>query len=473
MSASPRWSVPQEWNWVTVSDIADVTGGGTPSVRNSENFVDDGGIPWITPADLTGYEGAYISRGKRNLSDQGYAKSSAKLLPTGAVLFTSRAPIGYCAIASNPIATNQGFKSLTLYGGISAEYTRLYLKWSKPFLETMASGTTFLELSGSKLQKAPFPLPPLAEQKRIVTKLDALSARSTRARGELDRIDTLVKRYKQAVLSKAFSGELTAQSKWKPCPDDFAVYVRSGQLPAAWKIEELGSISEIQSGLALGKKRKADVDLIELPYLRVANVQRGWLALDEIKTVGVTEKEAEKLFLHPGDILMNEGGDRDKLGRGWVWEGQIDRCIHQNHVFRVRLQNEVLPPRFVSYFANAFGQRHFFDQGKQTTNLASISKSKLSAMQIPVPSFDEAQQIVRRIESAFGKIDRLAAEAKRALELTDRLDEAILAKAFRGELVPQDPDDEPASVLLERIKAERAAAPKAKRGRGRGKKEKA
>jgi type I restriction enzyme S subunit len=126
-----------------------------------------------------------------------------------------------------------------------------------------------------------------------------------------------------------------------------------------------------------------------------------------------------------------------------------------------------VPPRFLSYYANEFGQAHFFDQGKQTTNLASISKSKLSAMEIPVPPFEEAAEIVRRIESAFAKIDRLASQAKRALELVGKLDEAILAKAFRGELVPQDDSDEPAEKLLERIRAERAAAPKAKRGRGR------
>jgi type I restriction enzyme S subunit len=207
--------------------------------------------------------------------------------------------------------------------------------------------------------------------------------------------------------------------------------------------------------------------LLELPYLRVANVQRGWLDLREIKTIEVTAKEADALFLRQGDVLMNEGGDRDKLGRGWVWDGQIHDCIHQNHVFRVRLASGTVPPRFLSYYANEFGQKHFFDEGKQTTNLASISKSKLSAMNVPVPPFKEAIEIVRRIESAFAKIDRLAKEAKRALELVGRLDEAILAKAFRGELVPQDENDEPAEHLLERIRAEREASPKATRGRGR------
>ena len=456
MSPEPRWSVPEGWSWTSIEDIAEVTGGGTPPANDPRNFAESEGIPWVTPADLTGYEGTYIGRGRRNLSERGYKSSAAKLLPAGAVLFTSRAPIGYCAIAANPMATNQGFKSLTLFGGISGEFVRYYLKWSKPFLESLASGTTFLELSGSKFGRAPLPLPPLAEQKRIVAKLDSLIAKSARARSELTRIENLVARYKQAVLSKAFSGELTSVVN--------ADANRESGLssPPNWRRMQLGEIAEIKSGITLGKKRKPDEQLLKLPYLRVANVQRGWLDLREMKTVEVTATEAEALFLREGDVLMNEGGDRDKLGRGWVWEGQIPDCIHQNHVFRVRLAPETVPPRFLSYYANEFGQKHFFDQGKQTTNLASISKSKLSAMDVPVPPFHEAEEIVRRVESAFTIVDRLKSQAERVLELLGKLDEAILAKAFSGELVPQDDGDEPADKLLERISTERAAAPKAK-----------
>lgn len=355
-------------------------------------------------------------------------------------------------------------------GAVEPEFLWRYLRQSsfrRTAEQSMTGAVGQRRVPKQYLEQTELPLPPLAEQKRIVAKLDALSARSARARNDLARIDILVKRYKQAILSKAFSGELTSNVEWRPTPEGMVRTSNRDRLPASWQVCSLAEIAEIQSGLALGKKRKHDAELIELPYLRVANVQRGWLTLEEIKTVEVTEKEAQRLFLKPGDVLMNEGGDRDKLGRGWVWNGEIDNCIHQNHVFRVRLHADALPPKFLSYFANEFGQQHFFSQGKQTTNLASISKTKLSAMNVPVPPFPEAQEIVRRIERAFRKIDRLAAEAQRALALTDRLDEAILARAFRGDLVPQDPADEPASLLLDRIRAERATAPIPKRGRRR------
>ncbi|TNC09086.1 type I restriction endonuclease subunit S [Methylobacterium terricola] len=453
MSIEPRWPIPKSWSWTSIGSIADVTGGGTPPANDPTNFVQDGGIAWITPADLAGYEKTFIERGRRSLSEQGYRKSAAKLLPAGAVLFTSRAPIGYCAIAANPIATNQGFKSLTLFGGISAEFARYYLRWSKQFLENFASGTTFLELSSSKVQQVPFPLPPLAEQKRIVAKLDALNARLRHAHTELTRVEALVSHYKKAVLTKFFDDGLRLIEDTGANSDKKANHL------SHWKITQLGEIADVKAGITLGKKRKSDDQLLELPYLRVANVQRGWLDLREMKTVGVTAKEARALILREGDVLMNEGGDRDKLGRGWVWDGQIANCIHQNHVFRVRLKPGTIPPRYLSYYTNEFGQKHFFDEGKQTTNLASISKSKLSEMLIPVPSYGEAEEIVFHIEAAFAKIDRVADHAKYTLGLVRRLNEALLAEAFRGELVDQDQNDEPASSLLERIERHRINQP--------------
>lgn len=336
-----------------------------------------------------------------------------------------------------------------------------WFNWDKENIKAAhGTGSTMIHVTKGDMEQRRISLPPLAEQKRIVAKLDALNAKSARARTELARIETLVSRYKQAVLSKAFSGELTS-ARFAEAEGEIRL-----SHPPHWKQTQLGEIADIKSGITLGKKRKPDEQLLELPYLRVANVQRGWLDLREIKTIEVTAKEAGALFLREGDVLMNEGGDRDKLGRGWVWDGQIHDCIHQNHVFRVRLASGTVPPRFLSYYANEFGQKHFFDEGKQTTNLASISKSKLSAMTVPVPPFEEATEIVHRIEAAFAKIDRLTKEAKRALDLVGRLDEAILAKAFRGELVPQDENDEPAEHLLARIHANREAAPKGKRRRG-------
>ena len=132
-----------------MGEIADVVGGGTPKTKDPSNF-DNGDIPWITPADLTGYTAKYIERGKRNISKKGLDGSAARMMPAGAVLFSSRAPIGYVAIAANPVCTNQGFKSFVPRAGVLPEYLYYYLKQAKPLADDLASGTTFKEVSAKR-----------------------------------------------------------------------------------------------------------------------------------------------------------------------------------------------------------------------------------------------------------------------------------------------------------------------------------
>jgi type I restriction enzyme S subunit len=308
------------------------------------------------------------------------------------------------------------------------------------------------------LKSYPIALPPLAEQKRIVDKSGALIARIDRAAAELAQIPALIALYRSIVLDLAFSGRLTADMR-EHAPTD------AGLLPEGWSVCALGDISEIQGGIQVGRRRKGNETLVEVPYLRVANVQRGWLKLDEIKTISVTEAERDRLILKRGDVLMNEGGDRDKLGRGWIWEGQIDPCIHQNHVFRIRLRDGILPPKYLSHFANEKGQSYFFDAGTQTTNLASISKSKVAALPVPVPPWEEAVEINRRVEAVFGWLDRVATHYATATDLLPQLDATIWAKTFSGALVAQDPNEESAGALLARLGAEALQAPSSKHHR--------
>jgi len=221
----------------------------------------------------------------------------------------------------------------------------------------------------------------------------------------------------------------------------------------------LQDLAEIKGGLTLGKKRRQTDRLREVPYLRVANVQRGFLNLDEVKTVAATNSEVEDLRLLGGDILFNEGGDRDKLGRGWVWSGEIPECIHQNHVFRARLRSLVLVPKLVSMYANSFGQAYFLGRGKQTTNLASINLTKLCRLPIPVPPGNEQRRIVAKLETLLDRSRRAKEVLDAVPALIERFRRSVLAAAFRGDLTrdwrEKNRDVEPASKLLERIRAER------------------
>lgn len=437
MTTAALWGLPNSWEWSTFGTVATITGGGTPSAKDDSNFSENDGTPWITPADLTGFKSAYIKRGRRNLSEKGYKSSSARLLPKNTVLFTSRAPIGYCAIASNEIATNQGFKSLTLTGGISPEFVREYLIWSKPYLESLASGTTFLELSGSKLSEASLPVPPVAEQERIVTKLDSLRAKSVRARTELARIDTLVTRYKQAVLDQVFR-------------------IPSNSLPLSKAVNP-------DRGIPYGIVQTGKAAARGVPTIRCGDIKNYRVRKSELKLVDPEiADQYRRTVLKGGEVLI---AIRGTIGETCTVGSDLAGCNISREVAMIPLL-ETIEPEFVMYFLRSSRAREFIGANTKGSAQRGINLRDLRNLPIPDVNLMRQRDIVRRINSAFEKIDRLAAEAKRALELVGKLDEAILAKAFRGELVPQDPNDEPASVLLDRIKAERAAAPKAKRGRG-------
>jgi type I restriction enzyme S subunit len=169
-------------------------------------------------------------------------------------------------------------------------------------------------------------------------------------------------------------------------------------LPDGWRRISLQQIASIQTGVAKGKK--AVKNRIELPYLRVANVQDGHLELSEIKTISVSRPEVARYSLQPGDVLMTEGGDFDKLGRGFVWEGQLSQCLHQNHVFVVRADSNHLDPYFLTYQAgSSYGKGYFLSCSKQSTNLASINSSQLKEFPVLLPPPREQRTIVQTIRT--------------------------------------------------------------------------
>ena len=203
-SPNEPFGIPLSWVWCRLDTLGAIVGGGTPAAADDENFAESGnGVPWLTPADLGGYSELYIERGLRDLSKKGLSSSSATLMPAGTVLFTSRAPIGYVAIASNPISTNQGFKSIVPYLGDSSRFMAIAMLAFAPEIDAKAPGTTFKEVSGKIVSGIPFPLPPLAEQQRIVAKVDELMALCDRLEAGLAATDTSRQRLLESLIHEA------------------------------------------------------------------------------------------------------------------------------------------------------------------------------------------------------------------------------------------------------------------------------
>jgi len=217
-------TLPKGWKWVKVEDFAEVVSGGTPSTDRPEFW--NGDIAWITPKDLSDFKFRYISRGERNISRQGLESSNAKLLPKGTVLLSSRAPVGYLAIAKNELTTNQGFQSLVPKENVITEFLYYLLKDNVEYLKSQASGTTFGELSKSTLKKLIFPLPPLPEQKAIAEVLSSID----------DKID-LLHRQNKTLEEMA----MTLFRQW------FIEPIKDG-LPDGWEEVSLGEIFDIGIG---------------------------------------------------------------------------------------------------------------------------------------------------------------------------------------------------------------------------------
>jgi type I restriction enzyme, S subunit len=269
-------------------------------------------------------------------------------------------------------------------------------------------GIAQLNLSTKWIEQYKIPLPPLPEQKRIAAILDKADALRQKNKQLLAAYDELL----QSVFLDMFGDPVVNKQNWP--------------------VKLLSDVSEVVSGVTKGRKLKKE-ELISLPYIRVANVQDGHLNLNEIKTIDALPIDLEKYRLISGDILLTEGGDPDKLGRGAVWRGQIEDCIHQNHIFRVRIKKGVtLTEDYLSaLIGSAYGKRYFLKASKQTTGIASINSTQLKKFPVIMAPIE----LQRIFKSVIENIEAQKALVKQSLHESEDLFYGLVQKAFKGELV--------------------------------------
>ncbi|MEO5795598.1 MAG: restriction endonuclease subunit S [Rhodoferax sp.] len=271
------------------------------------------------------------------------------------------------------------------------------------------------------------PTPPVSEQTQIATFLDRETAKIDGLVAEQLRLMALLKEKRQAVITHAVTQGLNPDAPMKPSGVEWL-----GEVPAHWDVIALKRIADVQTGVAKGKDHGSRTT-ISVPYLRVANVQDGYLNLETVATMDIPPEDLQRYALQPGDVLMNEGGDFDKLGRGHVWEGQIEPCITQNHVFAVR------PRKVASAWLNAvtgsnFAQFYFMTRSKQSTNLASISSTNLMELPVILPPENEQVEILAFIANQSARFDTLTAEAQRAIALLQERHTALVSAAVTGQI---------------------------------------
>jgi type I restriction enzyme S subunit len=315
------------------------------------------------------------------------------------------------------------------------------------------------------LKCEPFPVPPPEEQAAMVRFLDYANGRLERALRAKRKVIALLNEQKQAIIHRAVTRGLGPAVPLKPSGIAWL-----SDIPKHWGVLPLKAVSEIQGGITLGKDYAGQATRA-YPYLRVANVQAGHANLAVVKTIRVTKADAERCLLQKGDVLMTEGGDPDKLGRGCVWDAQVAPCLHQNHVFAVRPNHLRLEPQFLSaLMGTRYARAYFQSTAKQTTNLAATNKTKIGMFKVLLPKLDEQNRILTALNEETRPVNTAINRLEREIELlreyrtrlvadvvTGKLDVRLAARQLPAEAVAPEAAV-PADDLADEVEARRAGS---------------
>jgi type I restriction enzyme S subunit len=471
--------LPPGWKIVQLQDIGKIVSGGTPSTKVAEYWEEE--ICWISPADLSGYNQKYISKGNKSISKFGLENSSAKLMPKGSILFSSRAPIGYVAIASNSLATNQGFKSIIPNENIFNEYIYYYLKSAKQLAEKHANGTTFKEISAKAFASLSIPLPPLPEQHRIVEKIEELFSELDDGVASLKKALEQLKTYRQAVLKWAFEGKLTekwrnthqdsledadtlleqikAERKrhyqqqledWKQALKEWENNGKETKKPTAprkqeyysplkqeetnklWKIpdkwtwEKVGNIC--QSIVPNRDKPKSFSG--NIPWITTPDIDSDLITLKLLPNhLGLNINEVE---LYNARVIPKNSVIMTCVGSfGIVCINTISCVINQQlHAF---MTHSYINNKYLAYALKI--QQSWMEKKSTSTTVVYLNKTNSNSVPIPLCSLQEQTKIVQEIESRLSICDQLEATLTENLDKAEALRQSILKRAFEGKLV--------------------------------------
>lgn len=389
-----------------LGDFCRTGSGGTPPRSQLGRYYEDGDIPWVKSGELR--EGLITST-EEHVTEAALKETTIKLVPAGAILLAMYgATVGRLAILGVEATTNQAVCHIVpdpdeadtryLYHAISAQV---------PAIIAMGVGGAQPNISQGLIKDLKVSLPPLSEQRRIAAILDQAEALRDKRREALAQLVSLT----QSIFVEMFGDPVANEKCW---PES----------------EKLGDLSEIVSGVTKGRSLDGKTTRV-LPYLAVANVQDKSLSLSAIKQIAATEEEIERYRLKKDDLLLTEGGDPDKLGRGTLWNDELPECIHQNHIFRVRVSDRRVSPCFLNWLiASQRGKQYFLRSAKQTTGIASINMTQLRGFPLLLPPIELQLQFESFVSEVKSKRKLLANSA----EHLDMLFASIQYKAFRGEL---------------------------------------
>lgn len=439
--ASKKQDLPPEWIFTQLKDIVNIKYGKNLPVKY---FIEDGKYPVFGANGLIGYYDKYIYENEQVLI-------SCRGANSGAVNYSPPK----CFITNNSlilelIAPNHIHSKILYYILQSVDRSQL------------VTGTAQPQVTIENTLPLTVPLPPLNEQKRIVAKLEKLLGKVNDCQERLEKIPTLLKRIRQSVLAAACSGRLTADWREKNPNVEPAEELlikdqkdKSNELPKNWCFVSVGDVIK---GIKYGTSKKCSYDKQSHPVLRIPNIIQGIIDRSDLKYTELSDKEYEKLKLIAGDLLMiRSNGSVSLVGQTAMVTKLEEGYTYAGYLIRLRPNSYLIDSSYLNFCLSSHEVRVQIElPARSTSGVNNINSTEVKKLAIRVPPLEEQKEIVKRVETLFKKCDLIEQRYQQAKAYTDKLTQSILAKAFRGELVPQNPNDEPASVLLEKIKAEKA-----------------
>ncbi|WP_084696378.1 restriction endonuclease subunit S [Maribacter thermophilus] len=431
----------EDWIECTVENVAQVLTGGTPSKKRPEFYSKDD-YPFYKPTDLNA--GINVIKSNDYLSSLGF-ENSRKAIKNSILVTCIGATIGKTGLIKNEGAFNQQINALFPKKGISNIFLYYQIIGSEfqQQIKANASSTTLPILNKSKFLKLKLNIPPLVEQKAIVKKIEELFSSLDSGIADLKKAQDQLKIYRQAVLKKAFEGELT---KEKASP-------------------ELIKLGDVIDKPRYGTSKKCSLEVKGIPVLRIPNIGSGIINTDELKYASFEEKEISTLKLKEGDILtIRSNGSVDLVGKCALITKKDINYLYAGYLIRLRPNHEKINSKYLLHCLSSHSLRvQIESKAKSTSGVNNINSGELASLEIPLFTIKEQHQIVSEIESRLSVCDTVEKDIADSLEKAQALRQSILKKAFEGKLLSeaeiadckQHPDYEPASVLLERIKEEK------------------
>jgi len=394
--------VMSKWSKVRLDECCEIVGGSTPNTNIASYW--DGTICWATPRDLSQLNGAYISDTPRKLTQAGLDSCGATILPTGSLLFSSRAPIGYVAVNTVPMATNQGFKSFVPKTNlVNSKFMYYWLRKNRAYFESLGNGATFKEVSKSIVSRIEILLPPLGEQRRIAEILDRAESLRAKRREAIAQLDILT----QAIFLEMF-GDPISNPKGFP----------------------IRKIKDLLESASYGTSEKSSSEG-KIPVLRMNNITRtGEIDLSDLKYMDLDDSQEERYLVQSGDVLFNRTNSAELVGKTAIIRNISSSMAFAGYLVRLRVNKEN-DPEYLSAFLNTnYSKRVLRGMCKSIIGMANINATEVQTIKIAQPPLHLQQEFAHCIEA----IEKFKVSHRRSLAELDALFASLQHRAFRGEL---------------------------------------